>query len=513
MAYELNRYNGTYFASVDDQTLNTTATDLRFVGRNYSGYGEVENENFLHLLENFSNTSAPPRAIGGQLWFDTSVKKLKVFDGNKFKIASSAESSATAPTGLSVGDFWWDNQNEQINVWNGTEFITVGPEKAPVYGLTSSAPAVVKDVVGSEHQIIKFQVGGDVIAVVARAAFTLGAVNPIVGFSDIRPGINFINSDVLGVTSSSHRFWGTAANSDRLGGYTVDNFLRTGATSFTSQITFADSGLVVGDQQDLRISVVNGSIPVIESYRNSPFALRISNQGGDVKDIAVIKDIGIEPGTTNLYYLGTTSAKWKEVNAITIKATEFYGKFIGEIQSTSTGTPLNFNSVVISGAFNHSSATDNFNVSLSGSATATLTSGAVGSINNFNIGTTIRGTGAFTTLTANSPVTFTNTNNANSTTTGALIVSGGAGISGPIFVGGDSKFTSTGGLGIPVGTTAQRAVAPSLGMIRFNSTIGEWEGWDGTQWRFIGGDSNEDYGLVTSTPDVFVDYGAITGLT
>jgi hypothetical protein len=195
------------------------------------------------------------------------------------------------------------------------------------------------------------------------------------------------------------------------------------------------------------------------------------------------------------------------------KATEFYGKFIGEIQSTSTGTPLNFNSVVISGAFNHSSATDNFNISLSGSATATLTSGAVGSINNFNIGTTIRGTGAFTTLTANSPVTFTNTTNANSTTTGALIVSGGAGISGPIFVGGDSKFTSTGGLGIPVGTTAQRAVAPSLGMIRFNSTIGEWEGWDGTQWRFIGGDSNEDYGLVTSTPDVFVDYGAITGLT
>jgi len=122
MAYELNRYNGTYFASVDDQTLNTTATDLRFVGRNYSGYGEVENENFLHLLENFANTSAPPRAISGQLWFDTSAKKLKVYDGSRFKVAGSAESSATAPAGFAIGDFWWDNQNEQIKVWNGTEF-------------------------------------------------------------------------------------------------------------------------------------------------------------------------------------------------------------------------------------------------------------------------------------------------------------------------------------------------------------------------------------------------------
>ena len=514
MAYELNKYNGTYFASVDDQTLNTTATDLRFVGRNYSGYGEVENENFLHLLENFANTSAPPRAIGGQLWFDTSVKKLKVYDGARFKVAGSAESSSTAPAGFAVGDFWWDNQNEQIKVWNGTAFILVGPEKAPTYGATSTAPAVVKDLVGSDKQIIKFQVGGEVIAIIASRAFTLNSViNPITGFYDLRQGINFINSDALGVTSSAHRFWGTAANSERLGGYTVDNFLRTGTTSFSSQITFADSGVAVGDQLDLRISVANGSVPVIESYRDSMMVLRISDQGTNIKDIAVIKPTGIEPGQTNQYYLGTASAKWKGITAETINATTFYGKFVGEIQSVNNGTPLNFNSVVISGAFNHSSATDNFNISLSGTATATLTSGSVGSINNFNIGTTTRGTAAFTSLTANSPVTFTNTNAASSTTTGALVVSGGAGISGPLYVGGDSKFTSTGGLGVPVGTTAQRSGAPSVGMIRFNTTLGEWEGWDGVEWRFIGGDANEDYGLITSTSNSFVDYGGITGLT
>jgi hypothetical protein len=76
MAYQIDRFNGTFLVSVDDQTLNSTATDLRFVGRNYSGYGEIENENFLHLLENFANTSAPPKAITGQIWYDSSNKKI-----------------------------------------------------------------------------------------------------------------------------------------------------------------------------------------------------------------------------------------------------------------------------------------------------------------------------------------------------------------------------------------------------------------------------------------------------
>jgi hypothetical protein len=46
-------------------------------------------------------------------------------------------------------------------------------------------------------------------------------------------------------------------------------------------------------------------------------------------------------------------------------------------------------------------------------------------------------------------------------------------------------------------------------MIRFNTTIGEWEGYDGAEWRSIGGDADEDYGLITSGADIFVDYGGL----
>jgi hypothetical protein len=510
MAYQIDRFNGTFLVSVDDQTLNSTATDLRFVGRNYSGYGEIENENFLHLLENFANSSAPPKAISGQVWFDTSTKKLKVYDGAKFKVVSGAESSATAPAGLTQGDFWWDNQNEQIFVWNGTEFILVGPEKSPIYGDTSTAPAVVKDTVGSDQQIIKFQVGGETIAIVSKNNFTLnGVINPITGFSELKPGINFINSGT-GQTTSSHRFWGTASNADKLGGFAATDFLRSANTAFTTPVSFKDSGLTVGDQNDLRIRVVDGNNPVIENTINRPFIFRISNNETDIKDIMLVSATGVVPGTTGLYDLGSTASKWKTVIAEEVKATTFYGKFIGEVQSSNPGTPLTFNSVAINGAFNHASASDNFNISLSGTASARLTSGSVGSINNFNIGGTNPGTATFTTLASSGTVTFTNTSASTGVGTGALVVAGGASVGGTLYVQGDGFYAGTGAVRVPVGTTGTRPVTSVQGMIRFNTTVGEWEGFDGAEWRSIGGDADEDYGLITSVADVFVDLGGLS---
>jgi len=523
VAYQIDRFNGTFLVSVDDQTLNSTATDLRFVGRNYSGYGEIENENFLHLLENFANSSAPPRAISGQTWFDTSTKKLKIYDGNKFKVTTGAESSATAPAGLTTGDFWWDNQNEQIKVWNGTEFILVGPEKSPIYGATSTAPAVVKDQSGSDRQIIKFQVNGEVIAIVSNTAFDLNQViNPITGFFHLEPGINFINSSgtttTNGITSSNHRFWGTASNADKLGGFTAADFLRAGNISFESQVSFKDNGITVGDQNDFRLTILNGTTPTLESTLNNPFIFRISNGGGDIKDVAVIRTTGIEPGSNGVYDLGSIAAKWKTVNANEVKATTFYGKLVGTVE-TAAGPggvvpPLAIQSITVSGDLSMSASSgsaSNFNVNLAGStSTVNLSSGTVGSLNNFNIGGSNPGTAAFTTLASSGTVTFTNTATSTGVGTGALVVAGGASIGSTIYVQGNGIFAGTGAIKVPSGTTGARPTAPQQGMIRFNTTDGEWEGYDGIEWRFIGGDADEDYGSITAASDVFVDYGSLT---
>ena len=91
-----------------------------------------------------------------------------------------------------------------------------------------------------------------------------------------------------------------------------------------------------------------------------------------------------------------------------------------------------------------------------------------------------------------------------------MVVAGGASIGGTIYVQGDGYYLGTGAIKVPSGTTGKRPTVPQQGMIRFNTTDGEWEGYDGIEWRFIGGDADEDYGSITSSSDVFVDYGSLT---
>ena len=103
MAYTINKYSGATLVVVQDGTVDLT-TDLTFVGKNYAGYGEIQNENFLFLLENFSGTSQPPKPVSGQIWHDSTNGKIKFYDGTKFKTTGGAEVSTTQPTGLTAGD-------------------------------------------------------------------------------------------------------------------------------------------------------------------------------------------------------------------------------------------------------------------------------------------------------------------------------------------------------------------------------------------------------------------------
>ena len=70
-------------------------------------------KNFVFLLENFFEHRIF-KAISGQIWFDSSTKKLKFYDGTKIPTTGGAEVSATEPAGLTEGDFWWDTANEQL---------------------------------------------------------------------------------------------------------------------------------------------------------------------------------------------------------------------------------------------------------------------------------------------------------------------------------------------------------------------------------------------------------------
>ena len=55
MPYIINKTNGQQLTIVQDASVDQT-TDLIFVGRNYSGYGEIQNENFLKLQDELTST-------------------------------------------------------------------------------------------------------------------------------------------------------------------------------------------------------------------------------------------------------------------------------------------------------------------------------------------------------------------------------------------------------------------------------------------------------------------------
>lgn len=78
MAYTIVKSNGTVLTTIPDGTINTTSTSIGLPGRNYAGYGQTLDTNFVHQLENFADTTPPPNSLTGQLWYDTNTSTLRV---------------------------------------------------------------------------------------------------------------------------------------------------------------------------------------------------------------------------------------------------------------------------------------------------------------------------------------------------------------------------------------------------------------------------------------------------
>ena len=136
MAYIINKTDGTILATVADGQVDTLSSDLTLIGKNYSGFGESLNENLIKLLENFSSTASPVHPIRGQIWFDVTELKLKVYNGNGFVPVSSATISSTQPTNLGVGDLWFNNVDKQLYFYDGTTTILLGPDYSASQGLS-----------------------------------------------------------------------------------------------------------------------------------------------------------------------------------------------------------------------------------------------------------------------------------------------------------------------------------------------------------------------------------------
>lgn len=314
MPYSIDRYNGTTLTVVEDGTIDNTL-DIKLIGKNYAGYGEVQNENYVHLLENFSGTSAPPRPLSGQIWYNSSSRKLSFWDNNKWRPMGGAEVKTTAPTGLTEGDFWWDSGNDQLYAFNGSDYVLVGPQGVEGSGTTQMVSRSVRDSLGTTHAIITAIVDGDVIYIIsADADFTLdNLVNEIPGFTVVKQGLTLINTGTTGITTSSHKYWGTASNSLKLDGRPVSDFVLADSSIFTGIVRFADPGFTVGDSNDFAIYIDGGTTPYIKNAISDTIVFQTTSSTVRTPLKLVANDL--LPGTDGVSNIGSASFKYGTVYA------------------------------------------------------------------------------------------------------------------------------------------------------------------------------------------------------
>jgi hypothetical protein len=89
MAYTIVKSNGQVLTTIADGTINTSSTSLALPGRNYAGYGQYVDTNFVHQLENYANASPPANPLAGQLWWNTNSNTMYVCPADGTTTASS----------------------------------------------------------------------------------------------------------------------------------------------------------------------------------------------------------------------------------------------------------------------------------------------------------------------------------------------------------------------------------------------------------------------------------------
>jgi hypothetical protein len=251
MSYTINLTDGALFATIADGTINTSSS-MTLVGKNYAGYGQFLDTNFIHLLENASNTTAPGAPLTGQLWWDSGNGLMKVYTGTTWKTISSATSSSTAPSSNVTGDLWYDTVNQQLNVWTGTAWLLVGPQFTAGQGTTGAIAATITDNTSVTHTVIELYVNDNIVGIISKDA-TFTPQTTIPGFTTVRPGITL--ATLIG--SQVPLFQGTATNADSLGGVSASSFMRTDANTSTSGTlsVLNNTGLSVGASSSFRVSV------------------------------------------------------------------------------------------------------------------------------------------------------------------------------------------------------------------------------------------------------------------
>ena len=145
MAYTIVKTDGTILTTIADGTINTTSTSLGLPGRNYAGYGQQIDTNFVHAVENFASPNPPVNALRGQLWFNTNTSTLLVCptDG---ETNAGAWLALTSTSSGGTTTFAQVNVTGNVTANNVTSNNAISAQSATVQSLTVSATSTLNTV-------------------------------------------------------------------------------------------------------------------------------------------------------------------------------------------------------------------------------------------------------------------------------------------------------------------------------------------------------------------------------
>ena len=283
MSYQINKTDGTLLTDLVDGQIDQNSTNLTLVGKNYTGYGEYFNENFVKLLENFANTAAPSNPISGQLWWDTSEQRLKVFDGTVWKASGGPYVQDSRPQ-MVAGDMWIDNLNDQVYAYDGTDTILIGPDYTKTQGVSGFQIGSILDSQSRSRTVAYLYIGGTMVGLFSNIEFTPIYSQRIDGLvTATNPnGVIYQGFNIIDKTNFKYRGIADSANALVTDAGVVrkaDSFLPSNANGITTgTLTIQNSGgLTIGLSQNNVQKVVGPRFYIENQLTDHDISMRVSS--------------------------------------------------------------------------------------------------------------------------------------------------------------------------------------------------------------------------------------------
>lgn len=429
MPYLINRTSGSKITTVQDGTIDTISLDITLVGKNYIGYGEAFNENFVKMLENFAGSTNPAKPLSGQLWYDSANRAIKFsVDSKTWKPLGVVVIDDNTPTNNKPGDLWFRPTEGRLFAYpkTGNEWILVGPISTRASTSGALEGQVLRVTTGSDY-VLKMIINGKEQSIISSVNVSVNAADAsYASFPVIKKGITFpdLVDNTYGVSytpsTGGNILWGTSASAlglVRNNGvyYPADSFLlQSQLSSLGNSINLQnDDGILIGTQGVMRLHVTGntGNITIYPQGDAPGFKINVGGAGSNVLSITTgtSNNFNILPTRTSTVFLGTDTQRFSFGFFNTLTATTVISPLVSATSVAGTTVTDNGNRVI-------TSVTVNAGTGLSGGGTIV---GPFGTIAFTNTGVlSLQGTTNQVSVSASTgDVTLTLPQNINSTAT------------------------------------------------------------------------------------------------